>query len=391
MAACFRPFVILGVVFVVFWTAPYIAPRGFRLPARLISLLFFVFLSTLTLLPMAIITVSIAGDALQAAVMRTSTTNTTSMTIDGSWLSGGDGGFGRLYENERFSSKTLHGLAGYEGVDVVGAETIHAPFDGTVIFQGCDTWSAAGRPGGTHPICGRAATWLEMESYDGQYRVILMHGDYLVQTGDKVYKGQPVGKQNCWGWCTGPHTHITVYNAAGQTVNYANLVEGGQTVVSGKKTAVSPSAPPKLGLIDMIAALFNINRGSMSGRPGDAPLRVSAYTPIINGQPVNDGWQCDADCEHMASGDKTRSWQGGKNGIYAAACPPEWPFGTRFKVFGNVYECRDRGGWIKTRNPGDFDPAMGGFTAKETYHWVDLLDSSPVPYGELVYDWEMIE
>ena len=28
--------------------------------------------------------------------------------------------------------------------------------------------------------------------------------------------------------------------------------------------------------------------------------------------------------------------------------------------------------------------------AKETYHWVDLLDTPPVPYGTLVYDWRFV-
>ena len=72
------------------------------------------------------------------------------------------------------------------------------------------------------------------------------------------------------------------------------------------------------------------------------------------------GINCDSDCSTMASGQKVAAWVNGRDGTYAAACP-RVGVGTRFRLYGRTYECQDRGGWIKARHPGDYDPAMGGY------------------------------
>lgn len=66
----------------------------------------------------------------------------------------------------------------------------------------------------------------------------------------------------------------------------------------------------------------------------------------------------------MASGER---WQDHIN--KAAACPAEWPFGTKFRYRGRVWECLDRGGKI---------------VVEDGIPWVDLLtDIPPVPYGTI--------
>lgn len=389
--ACLKPLILLILPFVVAWLITSYSPIEARWALRLVALAVAVQVVCVAALPMAMITAVALGDAVDASLADGQSDQVTAMTVAGktagSWLTS-TGGFGRLYKDEQFSASTLHGLAGFEGVDVVGSETIHAPFDGTVIKQGCDTWQATGLPGGYHPTCRRAATWLEMKSSDGQYRTILLHGDYTVATGETVRKGQPVGTQNCWGWCTGPHTHIIVYDAAGRVLNYASLRDSQPGVVAEASAPVVPDAAPDSRMAMLVNGLAKLSfpgQTAVAGTPGQNPLRVSHYDPSLGGT------NCDSDCSTMASGEKVANWVGGVSGIYAAACPTDWPFGTRFELLGKTYQCQDRGGWIKTRQPGEYDPAMGGFTAAETYHWVDLLDNPPVPYGTLIYDWKFID
>jgi hypothetical protein len=129
---------------------------------------------------------------------------------------------------------------------------------------------------------------------------------------------------------------------------------------------------------------------------GGVGLRLSHYNPAAGG--IN----CDHDCNHMASGDITWAWTGGQNGRYAAACPAEWPFGTRFHYAGTTYECRDRGGWIRCYQPGQTDKAIANAhrrghlldqpaVAAAAYCWVDLYHSPPAAYGTLTYDWSFIK
>ncbi len=82
---------------------------------------------------------------------------------------------------------------------------------------------------------------------------------------------------------------------------------------------------PARDLAGLTSALTSLGYSPQSS----LPLRISHYDPKLGG--IN----CDSDCSTMASGDNTWSWAGGKNGVYAAACPREWAFGTRF-LYGGV-------------------------------------------------------
>lgn len=274
-----------------------------------------------------------------------------------------------IYARPRITQANLHGLDGFRGVDVVGDgdPRIFAPFDGSVASVGCDGVAATTFLK-RHPICDTEATWLDIRSSDGRYRMVLLHGDYEVQQGQKIRRGQHIGMDNCWGWCTGNHSHVILWDR-GVLVSYLEYV--------GQPSETLPSRD--LAGISEALARFGYSEN------GGNPLRVSHYDPSLGGT------NCDSDCSTMASGHKVASWVGGQNGIYAAACPAEWPFGTRFEVYGKIYQCQDRGGWIKTRQIGEWDPAMGGFIAADTYHWVDLLDTPPVPYGALVHDWRFVK
>ena len=141
---------------------------------------------------------------------------------------------------------------------------------------------------------------------------------------------------------------------------------------------------------------------------GQYPLRASHYDPALGGT------NCNNDCSTMASGDATFSWTGGKDGIFASACANRpglgWVIGnasqgtagTRFTAGGNIYECRDTGGWIQCYDPGDYDPAIANAHANgylldqpeiaaTSYCWVDLYSDPLVPYGQFVADWSFGE
>lgn len=73
----------------------------------------------------------------------------------------------------------------------------------------------------------------------------------------------------------------------------------------------------------------------------------------------------------MKSGQTWESWVNGQNGVYALACPEEYAFGTVFVLpGGEVFQCWDRGGKIKT---------VDGIP------WLDLMvRTPPVDYGTVI-------
>jgi hypothetical protein len=96
------------------------------------------------------------------------------------------------------------------------------------------------------------------------------------------------------------------------------------------------------------------------------PVHVSHYWPALGG--VNCGWFVAGVCQsHMASGQPWQDWIG-----RAAACVPDWPFGTLVTLpGGEQFNCQDRGGAIVTGADG--------------LAWIDLLVAyPPVPYGTVV-------
>lgn len=103
-------------------------------------------------------------------------------------------------------------------------------------------------------------------------------------------------------------------------------------------------------------------------------VRVSNYWPPAGGPncAVFVRGRC---LSRMASGERWEDW------AYrpwdepgAAACPPEWAFGTRIFVLGRWWVCLDRGGAIRYGPDG--------------IPWVDLLwPEVLMPYGAIAEAW----
>jgi len=106
-------------------------------------------------------------------------------------------------------------------------------------------------------------------------------------------------------------------------------------------------------------------------RPRRIAVRVSHYWPPLGG-PNCFRWERGRCVSRMASGERWEDW------AYrpwrepgAAACPPEWPFGTRFHLAGRDWVCLDRGGRIRYENG---------------VPWVDLLAPAlpePLEFGDV--------
>ena len=199
-----------------------------------------------------------------------------------------------LYDNFSVTNSQLHGLSGWEGVDIKAGcgKPIYAPFDGAITFNGMDGYNHLG--------VYEQATMLTIKG-DG-LELTLLHGDYPLPVGLPVERGDIIGRENTHGWSTGCHSHV-ILKENGRILNYLEWL---------------PSYH------------------------ADYPLRISWYDPSLGGT------NCDSDCSTMASGDKVASWLGGRGGVYAAACPRSdgWHHGKRFELDGSVYECRDTGGWF---------------------------------------------
>jgi len=191
----------------------------------------------------------------------------------------------------------------------------------------------------------------------------LLHGRYtLVTPGDIVIGGvTPIGYNDTIGNSSGCHAHISWHPNPNWNPKIYN--QTGTVQHTGRHG----------------------NYGSVLSSYDGVKLRVSSYRPSEGG--IN----CDSDCSTMASGDKVASWALGKNGVYAAACPQEWPMRTHFQLEGITYECADRGGYINCYAPGDFDPTLGGHTATDSYCWVDVLGDSGFTYGDKTDNWRFIK
>ncbi len=75
-----------------------------------------------------------------------------------------------------------------------------SPVTGTVIRKGTDSYCG---PFGCYN------TFVLFEADDGT-QVMLMHGNYTVQVGDRVKQGQSIGSEASNGNSTEPHTHISI-------------------------------------------------------------------------------------------------------------------------------------------------------------------------------------
>lgn len=235
-------------------------------------------------------------------------------------------------------------------------DIIYSPLPGygVVSYNGTDGYV------GPYATNGEENSELRIKGDWGEVRVL--HGIYTVPPGTEVLGGvTPIGKNASVGNSSGCHAHITFKQDPGWTPP--------KTIFSGSVQHTGSKG----------------NYGSVLTDYSNVQLRISHYEPSLGGT------NCDHDCTTMASGDKVASWALGKNGVYAAACPQEWPYGTQFKLDSTVYECRDHGGWINCYQNGDFDPTLGGHTAQGNYCWVDILGKVPYPYGFKTSEWSFVK
>lgn len=257
----------------------------------------------------------------------------------------------------------------WEGIDYSTPEgtPLYAPFvcPCVVSANGFDGWIG---PYDNNPV-SQGTSYIVLETEDGQYTIMYQHGRYTAEPGSILAPGVQFGTEASIGNSTGPHSHIAI-KKNGQTISAVDYDNTALVVETTTKEIVHTG---KQG-----------NYGSVLNTYANVSLRMSHYDPSLGG--VN----CDNDCSTMASGDKVSEWALGKDGMFAAACPQEWPFGTKLRVNGTTFVCRDTGGYINCYNTGDYDPAMKN-TAQSNYCWIDTLGSFGYGYGDLVSDWKFIK
>jgi hypothetical protein len=277
----------------------------------------------------------------------------------------------------RITSSSLHGYTNWTG-----------RFSGT--WPGIDYATPIGTPLYAPEICpciveangfdgyvgqydrsgtGKGTSYIVLTTEDGVWKIMYQHGIYTVSPGDIVAPGVKIGTEASVGNSTGPHTHLSL-KKNGVTVNVRDYDGTAIVQSTGTKSLGNTSK--------------TIQHTGRSGRYGSVlstyegvSIRMSHYDPSLGG--IN----CDHDCSTMASGEKVASWVLGQNGKYAAACPQEIPFGTKIRVNGTTFICKDRGGWINAYDIGDYDPAMKR-NADTRYFWIDTLGTFGYSYGQLV-------
>lgn len=234
---------------------------------------------------------------------------------------------GRIYNSYQVTQSTLHGLPGWEGVDIKAGcgYPIYAPFAGTITYKGLDGYTHVDDRG----VVYDQNTMMTLAGENGM-TLTLLHGDYRVSVGDEIIKGDLLGYESSIGWSTGCHSHVILKDENGRTLNFLNW------------------------------QVSSINKQ-------DKPLKISWYDPARGG--IN----CDSDCSTMASGIKVTSARYGNT----AACIRSW-MGKTVVIEGvGSFTCLDTGGAI-VEHPG--------------FIWIDLMLREPiVPFGTLVYEWELIE
>lgn len=258
-----------------------------------------------------------------------------------------------IYKNYSVSNASLHGVPGWEGVDIYAGcgKPVLSPISGIVAFNGLDGYNQVDERG----VVREQTPMITIKN--DRYTVTIMHGNYTAPIGTRVVTGEQVGTEGSQGMSTGCHSHVVV-KENGKLKNYLDILNNPET-------------------------------------KANYPLRISHYDPSLGG--IN----CDHDCSTMASGDSVSEWVNGKNGVYAAACPRSngWHIGKRFSIDGITYECRDTGGWINCYQPGQTDIAIrnahaSGYmkdvpeVAGMFYCWVDLMHDESYPYGQFVWHWK---
>lgn len=123
-------------------------------------------------------------------------------------------------ETPRLTGASLHGLPGWQGVDVArGCGTkLVAPVTGRVAY--------VGRDGYVGPYSnGQQNSMLTLHADDDHTSVTMFHGHYSVKAGDRVTAGVTViGTEGRVGNATGCHTHLVV-KSDGRVVNPIAMIE----------------------------------------------------------------------------------------------------------------------------------------------------------------------
>lgn len=116
----------------------------------------------------------------------------------------------------RVSQSQLHGLTGWEGVDITSGcgSPIYAPFSGIVTYVGLDGYNHIDERG----VVWEQATMLTIAG-NGGLELTLLHGDYSVIYGDAITWGQQIGTEASHGWSTGCHSHV-ILKQNGQIINF---------------------------------------------------------------------------------------------------------------------------------------------------------------------------
>jgi hypothetical protein len=200
---------------------------------------------------------------------------------------------GNIYSDFRITQGQMHGLKGWEGVDIKAGcgSPIYAPFSGKVTRKGLDGYNHVD----TRGVVYDQNTILTIQGESG-LELTLLHGDYRVNHGDTIIQGDLLGYESSIGWSTGCHSHV-ILKQNGRTLNYLDWQ------ATSRQTK---------------------------------PLKISWYDPILGG--VN----CDSDCSTMATGAKVTEDRYGRT----AACIREWAGKTVVIAGLGEFECLDRGGAI---------------------------------------------
>lgn len=200
---------------------------------------------------------------------------------------------GSLYSDFRITQGQMHGLKGWEGVDIKAGcgAPIYAPFSGKVTFKGLDGYNHIDARG----VVYDQNTMLTIQGESG-LTLTLLHGDYRVNYGDTIIQGDLLGYESSYGWSTGCHSHV-ILKQDGRTLNFL------EWQATSRQTK---------------------------------PLKISWYDPQLGG--IN----CMEPCDQMATGVKVTEDRYGRT----AACIREWTGRTVVIEGLGEFECLDRGGAI---------------------------------------------
>ena len=234
---------------------------------------------------------------------------------------------GDLYLNSRVTQAHLHGLPGFEGVDISNGcdSPLISPINGTVTYAGLDGYNHVDSRGVVWP----QATMLTITGDNEQ--VTLLHGQYSAAIGQHVNVGDLIGTEASIGWSTGCHSHV-IMRKNGQLVNFLDYKH----------------------------------------QNNELAILITWYDPKLGG--IN----CDSDCSMLADGSATaNAIYYGNAPVSTAACLREW-IGRTVTIDGlGTFLCRDTGGGIVTK--------YNEIHQRTVIH-LDVMAASEIPCNYCIYE-----